>query len=79
MDTKKEVISLLPYSRKKKFQTYETTRTLNNPLEVAVDYIAQNNVPTVFAYGFSGKDSISLTNESALEFSWLKKQIRHFD
>ena len=74
MDTKKEVISLLPYSRKKKFQTYETTRTLNNPLEVAVDYIAQNNVPTVFAYGFSGKDSISLTNESALEFSWLKKQ-----
>ena len=73
MDTRREVISLLPYSQKKKFQTYETNRTLNNPLEVAVEHILQKSIPTVFAYGFSGQDSISLTNESALEFSWLKK------
>ena len=70
---KDEILSLLPYSKKKKFLTFKTTRTLNNPLEVGIEQILKKKIPTVFAYGFSGKDNIPLTTESESEFSLLKK------
>ncbi len=68
------VLQLKPYSKKNNFNSTEVQRTLNNPLEIAAEYILKKDISTVFTYGFSGDDSVSLTNETENEFRLLKEK-----
>lgn len=67
------VFQLQPYSKINKYNSTDTKRTLNNPLEIAAEYILKNNINTVFLYGFSGDNTQSLTNETENEFALLKE------
>ena len=67
------VFQLQPYSKINKYNSTDTKRTLNNPLEIAAEYILKNNINTVFLYGFSGDNTESLTNETENEFALLKE------
>lgn len=65
---------LHPLSDVKKYNTFKSNRTLNNPLEFIGNDLDKKKFQTIFIHGFTGDVNEFLTNESQNEFNLLKKK-----